>query len=303
MKVTHQIAGISFRFDTDVPIPYLQGKRFSKYETYISEPDIWYRFRVINPDTFSLSTLDDTERGQIMRTIGFPPRWVDKLIFRSPDIREVLQRCLKHPEQVLISLSWNRVIIRDYAVSHLDLFYPVERRMNFSTPLFSAGYRNMVGTFLPNFSAFMIHGAGVIRNNLTAIFLAHDGGGKSSVARLANKSTILNDDHLILSQDGNGIMVHGTPFGVLNSGPQKARLGGFFILEKSTHFNLTPINPYDVINFLWDEHIARTIILPNNLRLRTFDILYLACTQVPVYRMSFPINGVDWDAIDKAMVV
>lgn len=76
----------------------------------------------------------------------------------------------------------------------------------------------------------------------------------------------------------------------------------FFLLEKAPDFELIPIKPRDVLQFLWDEHIHSWCILPRHLKTQTFEILYNACHQAPAFRMRFPKDYLDWDAIDAAIV-
>ena len=300
--LTHRIAGISYRSELDVLVPHIQRDPFERFRINNIKPDVLQRVRQFDPESYTLPRLDTKERECIVRSVGFPQRWVEHPVWGSPDIRAVLQRCLDRPELAQIELAWNRVIIRNFYRSEFDLFYPPEKRKGFADPFFVASFRNYLATFLPNFSAVLIHASGVIRNNVAAVFLSPDEGGKTSVVKLSTGAPILNDDHIVLRRNSNAVMAHSSPLGPITSGPQKkAGLGGLFLLEKSSGFDLIPVKASDILQFIWNESMFRWHMLPKNLRKRAFEILYDACHQVPVYRMRFSKYYVDWDAIDAAM--
>jgi hypothetical protein len=298
---THRIAGITFRTESDVAIPHLREEPFKQFEVDNGEQDVRNHIRQYDPGDLTLPPMDEKEREALTRSVSFPRRWLANPIFCHPEVRAFVAYCLDHPELVHVSLAWNRAVFRDFARNELYLFYPPEKREDIADPIFVAGYRNILDTFLPNFSAVMFHGAATVRHDLAAVFLAPDEGGKTTVVQLANGAPVLSDDHPILRRDGDVIVVHGTPLGAITSGPELARLGGFFLLEKASCFELIPVKPRDVLQFIWNERMHRWGVLPRNLSLRAFDILYDACYHVPTYRMRFSRDRVDWDAIDAVI--
>jgi hypothetical protein len=302
MLVTHQIAGVTFRTESDTPIPHLLALPFIRFQVDQKLPDVRYRTKQLDSSAMSLGPLSDDECESMVRMVGFPKQWLDKPFLRSPEIRARLRTLLDQPEMAHIDLRWNRVIIRDYVSNQLDLFYSPDKRADFSEPIFIAAYRNLLASFLLNFSAVALHSSGAIRNGTAAVFLAQDEGGKTSVVEQLSEETILNDDHVVLRLDGGIVTVHGSPFGPLTCGPRQVSLGGFFWLEKASKFELIPIHPWDVLQFLWNEHMHQWLVLPKVLRVRAYEILATACRQAVTYRMRFPKDYVDWYAIDKAMV-
>jgi hypothetical protein len=303
MEITHRIADITFCTESDVLIPHLLEQPFKWFQTDDAEPvDVHCRISQLDPSDQPLPPLEDQERQRIVRSVSFVLGLLERPILRSPKVRAVLQHCLDQPELVHLALRWNRAIIHDFAHNKLDYFYPPEIREDFANPVALARYRNLFAPFLPGFSAVMVHSAGVVCNGLAALFVAPDEGGKTSVVAHAAKVSILNDDHHILRQTGNIIMAHSTPFGTVTSGPQQAKLGGLFLLEKAPRFDLIPLSTQDALQFLWDEHSHVWRFLPKGLRVRAFEVLYTACRQAAIYRMRFPKDYVDWDAIGAAMV-
>lgn len=306
MLLTHRIAGITFRTESDVPIPYLEKEPFTFFQIDPVAPDIRYRITQLDSQASALPPLDQNERKRIVRTVSFPRHWQDKLLLQSPAVRERVRVGLEQPELVHIGLAWNRAIIHNFARNEVDLLYPSEMAKDFSKPVILARYRNTFAPLLPNFSALMIHGSGVIRQGRTALFLAPDEGGKTTVVQCAlhtaTPALILNDDQVVLRQEGNRVYAHGTPFGLLTSGPHQARLGGLFLLEKASRFELLPMPPADTLQYIWGEHHHIWTLLPKVLRVRAFEILANACYQVPTYRLRFPKDSIDWAAIDEAML-
>ena len=159
----------------------------------------------------------------------------------------------------------------------------------------------MLATFMPNFSAIMLHGAGILRNGIAALFFAPDEGGKSSTIKLAIGMPILNDDQIILRKQNGMVIAHGTPFGTISSGPIQARLGAIFLLQKSSQFALSPLSTADAIEFIWNEHEHLWILMPRTLRIKAFELIADACQQAKIYRMQFPKGYIDWNAIDDVL--
>ena len=58
----------------------------------------------------------------------------------------------------------------------------------------------------------MLHAAGIVRNQLGYIFTGYSGAGKTTVCRLSEGYTVLNDDMLILSLTESGWQISATPF-------------------------------------------------------------------------------------------
>ena len=148
----------------------------------------------------------------------------------------------------------------------------------------------------------MIHSAAVVLDGAAALFLAPDEGGKTTIVRHALPGMTLCDDQNILRHEGAAILVHSTPLGLYTHGPRSAPLGGMFLVEQAESFELLPLNSLDAFEYLWNEHQGYRVYLPRALRLKTFDFLYDVCRRAPAYRMRFPKDTIDWDAIDAAMV-
>jgi hypothetical protein len=303
-KIKHQIADLIFETQSDFRIPHLERYPFTQFQCEEEPSDVTLRFHKLEEPFAPLPPLDEQLKAQIRSSANFfQLDWLEQPVFDYPKVRAKLQECLDQPEQVNIQIGNKGLFIRDFVRSELDMFcYPVIPGYFFSEPVMVARYRNLLAAFLPKFSAVMVHSSGVVRDNVAGLFLASDNGGKSTVAKHANGSSILNDDHVILRKTASGVFAYPTPFGVVtNSQLSKAELGGFFMLEKATHFELTSMNPKDILRHLWLEHEHHRYFIPSSLKKRSFELLYDAVHFVPVHRMRFPKHLVDWDAVDTAL--
>ena len=175
----------------------------------------------------------------------------------------------------------------------------------------------LVTPFLPAHGAFLVHAAAVAAAGKgagsaekAALFLARDEGGKTTAARLAagsanysaggpvrTRAVIIGDDQILLRRGRGRYWVYGTPWNLISSGPVGAPLGGIFLLEKGRHFRLVPLKAYDATAFIWDEHRHVTDFMPAAVRKKAFDLVAGACASVPVYRLTFTKDRLDWPAV------
>jgi hypothetical protein len=305
---THRIAGLAFRTEANARFTRLEEDIYERFRVGDSvQPDISQRLHRVSSDSLTLPPPVEGERKRLEGCVRHPDQ-LDGPILRSPLVRARLQACLDRPEKTDIAIAQDQVDIRDFLCNTLEVFYTSERggydeelQGYFPEYWVAANFRQMFSSFLPSFSAILIHSSGVIRDDKAALFLAPDSGGKTTVLNLSDGGILLNDDQVILRWEKSEIVAHGTPLGRMTSGPCGARVGALFVLDRGRRFRLTPLHPADLVQCLWTENQNYTFFLPQHLKKRAFDILHKACHQVPTYRMYFPKDHVDWDAIDAAM--
>jgi hypothetical protein len=302
--LTHQIAGITFRTETNVEVISLQNDSFHHFLVNGNglRPDVYHRICGIDRETLTLPPFSQKEKKRISRCICFPKDDLNVPPLQSPLVRDRLTSCLSRTEQVGLESNIFSVIIRDHIDRKIDYFYISDCGEVFKDPGLEHIFRRMFASFLPAFSAVMIHSSGLIRHGRAALFLAPDEGGKTTVMEHSTDGTILCDDQIILRKEDDTVMAHATPWGHITGGPQRAKVGGLFLLEKAAQFELIPLKAVDAVEYFWKEHLKYRAFLPKNLRLNAFEVIMAACHQAPVYRMRFPEDYVDWDAIDAAMV-
>jgi hypothetical protein len=299
--ISHRVADITFQTEADVEIPHILEPSFARFQVANSRADVVYQIRELDPKALPLPPLNERERTQLLRAVGFPKQWLDRPALNNPEVRKKIEVCLDYPELAHIGLRWERVIISNFFHNELDYFYPPDKKSDFADPLMHARYRNSLARFMPNFAAVMLHGAGVIRNDMAVLFMAPDEGGKSSVIRLAEGMPVLSDDQIILRRQNGVVHAYGTPFAPVSNGPLRSKLGGIFLLEKSSHFALSSISISEALQFIWKEQIHHWFLMPKTLRVMAFELIADACRQAKLFRVQFPKDHMDWKAIDKAL--
>ncbi|MBN1201880.1 MAG: hypothetical protein JXJ20_08510 [Anaerolineae bacterium] len=294
---TYRIGEIVFRVESDILFTGHVVDRLRQFEVDDTSPDVFCRLHRVDPVDSVLPPLRSSEIACFPRCVCAPSYSPDCALLRTAAVRARLLACLSHPDWVSLELSSGSATILDFIQREFALYYTPA--YNFSSHYLGVA---LFAPFLTIFSAVAVHSSSLVRDGTAALFVAPDEGGKTTAATLSPTGTILCDDQNILRKDGDSIFVHSTPWGRHTSGPQQARLGGIFLLEQALDFEMIPIRPVDALEFLWNEHLSYYSFLPNKLKTQAFNLFYDACCQVPVYRLHFTKDYIDWDAVHAAMV-
>ena len=308
----YQIAGITVGFQTDLPVLDYYNKVFKPFLVEGLNPDIHYRIFQFDPEKLELTLLTDAERLRLKQIPGFhPTRWYNSPLLRTLEVHQSVEACLERPDLAHVDLRLNRAVVHDFYHNKVLSLYPSQNEVLFGYTSQNNGihpgavtlppHRNKLAPMLVNFSAAILHCSGVVCNGRAALFLASDGGGKTTLLKDFPGQFVLNDDRVVLRRDSDRIIAHSTPFGRIFNGPQQAPLGGLFLLEKAAHFEIIPIPASEIVKHLWDEHIITWSILPKALRPRAFELVCDACEQAGTYRLRFSKNDVDWKAIESVI--
>jgi hypothetical protein len=297
--LSHRFAGITFRSELDTRIPYLEYKHFEKFRVKNTAPDVIQRYQGISLDSLSTAGMRAGQEKLITDYVDRASWYSNSPLLNSPVVWELLESRRDHSHSITVEVQSNSVSIFDFAMQELNIFYTLGERERLLGE--SRIAPDQFATFLTLFSAIMVHSSGLILNNKTAVFLAPDEGGKTTVVRQALSGTVLCDDQVVLRKQGESLMAYGSPWGLITDPCQTAKLGGFFLLEQAEQFELILAKPAVVFDYLWKEHEHYRFFLPKNLRVQTFNLLYAACQQAPCYRMRFPKDYINWDAIEHAM--
>jgi hypothetical protein len=306
---THKIAGIIFRTESNARIPKILERPFDQFSVDPVQADVIHSISRISLDSSEQAPpLTLQEQQHLSGLTEAIPNWLESPLLRAERVRARLSVLPISPQDRDIWIDAHHVTIRDFSRKRLDIFYTDAFRQDSSRlPALKPEYHiaanlsQIFSSYLPCFSAFLLHSSGVIRGKGAALFLAPDEGGKTTVLGHLNGEPILSDDHTLLRLEDDGAMAHGTPFGTMTNGFCRARVGALFMLFKSSHFHIEPMAPSELLNFIWAEHRDYTFFLPRPLKKQAFQIISRICYQTPVYRMYFPKDHVDWSAIDRAM--
>ncbi|MBI5958810.1 MAG: hypothetical protein HY866_08750 [Chloroflexi bacterium] len=293
---SYQVADVVVRTESDVPLSTFWRSMFDHFPVrHDAQPDICYRFQSIDPATLTLPPLDPDNQNRLLRCRH---SFLDSNLLRSPLVRERLLVCTDYPNRVYFELRPDSVNLFDFMRrEHIAFFSPHLGELITGFNI----HPSLYAIFLPVFSSLMLHCCGVLRNNRVALFLAADGGGKTTVGKLALSGTILSDDHVMLRNVDGLVTAFGTPWGLTVSETLTARVGGLFWLEQGDHFELIPLGTPEILRALWNEHGGYFHVLPDDYKTWAFNFFAELCSQLPAYRMCFSKDYVDWNAIDAAM--
>ena len=331
MLIQHKIAGINFSTEANTDLQNSQWEFLKKFEIErLVEGNVFHFIQRVEEECLNMPALDNKDRERILKfriqaDLGYgsfiiPPFFqtqnsvsdnvgkssygrdpMDLPLLHSQMVRERLEACMDYPEQVRLLLHLFSVEIYDYRLQRIDVFYHPDVQWVLDEYPLENGLRRMFTSFLPSFSCVMLLSSGFILSNLDCVFFGSDGGGKSTVVKNHFEGDVLSDDQNIVRKEGGVFKAYSTPWGHINSSPKSAPLGGLFFLEKAQEFDLISTKPYEIFEFIWQEHMQMWNGLPKNLRVEAFKILAEICYHTPCYRMKFPKTFVDWDAIDTVL--
>jgi hypothetical protein len=294
-----EIGEQKLRISSDAPRPFLIRKSFKFFAANKNHPvGIECTFFEIPSTSLVLKPPGKKEKEVLSRYILYSQIGPDSPVLKSPLVRSQLRESLRHPEHISLEMHYDSFSIFDFFQRKLMIYYLSSRKKSLESSTVGPG---ILAPFFPLFGGFMLHSSSSVLHNKAALFLAKDEGGKTTVMKNAEPRDVLSDDQNILKKEDGAFFVHSTPWSTFPNGPRKAKLGGLFLLEKAGEFSLSPINPVEMLTYLWAEHVGYTLFMPKKLRVAAFDLLREACRSAPTYRMRFPQHYIDWDAVDRAM--
>ena len=145
---------------------------------------------------------------------------------------------------------------------------------------------------------FLLHGATVVRDGRAYIFFGRSGGGKSTVASLSPKGSVLTDEISLIRYSDGCWQAHGTPFwGEFRAAGQNrlVPVAGFYLLKQATEERVEILSVKQALRallpcvlFFAGEKSAHETLL------RTL----LGLTQeIPCHRLYFRRNAEFWRVI------
>lgn len=289
------MAGLTISISSILNLPFLHDKRLQSFRTTATNPDICWEFQLIGPDSLTLPPIDPEIDPLLVRASRLGS---SSPLLGSPQVHTCLEQALDHTDCLTVEMHHGAVTILDFMANRADFFisseFSAEQKQRVIGP-------SLLAIFMPHFSAMLLHASALVRNNRTAIFLAPNEGGKTTAARLAPSGIILSDDQVLVRQTHVGFQASGTPWGLYSNSKLQAPLSGLFLLEKSRHFALNPLQPTELSHYLWEEHKNQLAILPPPLQTKAREIIVAISNSAPTWKLSFSKDAIDWETIDKAM--
>lgn len=205
--------------------------------------------------------------------------------------------------QVYFSKDENYFIIKDYKNKTCEFFttneyyyedktlYPIEEKIR-------ANLSHLFGQLSIGYNTILLHGSGIIRENMSYIFLARDGGGKTTLINKNKKFQILSDDQICYSIQDRKVFAHSSPFGTFPVDDLFAPIRAFFVIVKSNEFSLRQGDNKQLIASFWQDNLEMLVSLPKNIRKHSFQLLSSISLSAPAFELKANHGDLDWDQID-----
>jgi hypothetical protein len=289
------IGKIYYRIDFDSTRSFLRLDFFKNFKTAHKKRDILFFARIDKKEKASFAFSNKN----ILKKIHIHPNdHLDDSLFFCSKARDYLESNSTFLDHIVLEARPASLVIFNFIKNEMIAYYT----KSYSVLLEESVFRPFAFShFLVNFSSFMVHGSSLIKNGKTAVFLAPDAGGKSTIAESCPSGVVLSDDQTFIKKEKNKFIAYGTPWGKLSNHKDHAPVGAFFILEKSSKFEVSPIDYSLTLQYLWNEHISNYCFLPNDLKRKAFELILNASKSVPSYKIKFAKNYINWKEIDQIL--
>lgn len=145
---------------------------------------------------------------------------------------------------------------------------------------------------------FLLHAATVLRNGRAYIFTGKSGAGKSTVASLSPKGSVLTDEISLLQRKNGRWFAHGTPFwGEFRAvgSNAEAPVAGIFSLTKSRENRATPVRAAKLAQMLLPNILFFSPKVEDQRRL--LEIAGAASEEIPGYALEFRKDRTFWEVL------
>jgi hypothetical protein len=145
---------------------------------------------------------------------------------------------------------------------------------------------------------FLLHAATIIRDGKSYIFTGRSGAGKSTVATLSPRGSVLTDEISLLRREEGVWRAYGTPFwgefkaaGSNSSAP----VAGIFRLLQAEENRVESLRPMTTLRALLPNVLFFSVDAKANRRL--LEILSWAATEINGYNLSFRKSSTFWEVL------
>ncbi len=154
---------------------------------------------------------------------------------------------------------------------------------------------------LPKFNNLLLHSCGILDNKRAYLFVAKAEGGKSTIAKLSGKRTILNDDRIIIRKEEKGYKIYGNPWhGEVEETSNKSfYIKDIFFLKKSNLNYIKPIRKSEAMV----EFFKNSFYLPidNDIIKQVFGICSGIVKGLNCYQFGFVPDKSIWRFLNGAV--
>ncbi len=277
--VHHEIAGISFLVRSDFPIREFSLPRFGPFSVESDSVDCHIYVHMTDTRQWTLSA---DEPAEIM----------------SDSVKERLAHCVTNSSEVHIQTNEDSLLCIDFRGRRLDIIFTGDLHPGGGHFRFGAFPYSV---FLHEYGSVMLHSSCVDCRGRGVLLLASDEGGKTTAARLMEGCRILADDMVLLRREGDGFRAWGTPWTTFEPSTASSPLAGLFLLEKADRFHLEKLTFREVFSHIWEEHAFIHRVMPPEHRKAFFNLCCDISSSAPAWRLHFPPDHIDTDAVTAAM--
>jgi len=150
--------------------------------------------------------------------------------------------------------------------------------------------------------AYIIHGCGIVDKNRCFLFTGPSGSGKTTIAELAGKREVLNDEAVLIGKNKESFYLSGTPFdgGVSSRCSITSHLSAIYFLKHNATVTLEPLAKTETYYRLLSQIFDTTPLFekPGSESLSEIaDFSAAVAAQVPAYELGFYPDSSFWEVI------
>ncbi len=299
LRVVHGIAGLTVETRSDIEVKQLGDLRFEVFRANadVGAVDVQFSFAAATcgaaigwTDAYTLagSAPLGLTRGSVSTSA----------VLSCPRAIAAIAACSGHEDECCGELHPCSMSVLDFRRKALSVFYAEDSASILGEG--RVGSAALAALLLPT-GRLMLHSSAVVVDGLAAVFLAPDGGGKTTVARLAGRRPVICDDQVILEGAKGAFEAWSSPWGRFVAPGFHVPLGGLFILEKASHFSVAPAAPGDLLEVVTKDWRSGAALLPPKLQSQFLDRLWHLSRAVPCCRMQFSAGDVGWEEIGDVL--
>jgi hypothetical protein len=160
---------------------------------------------------------------------------------------------------------------------------------------------------LEDYSAYLIHAAGIAHGGRGFLFVGPAGAGKSTISRLSQTGSVLNDEISLIEFKEQRVALRDTPF----NGFYREKVQGcvplkvVFLLEHGAEHEIEDLSMTSATKALFQQLVPPVGLeesLSGTSIGRMLDVAARLAEAVPVRRLRFRPDPGFWEAIDKLLM-
>jgi len=181
-------------------------------------------------------------------------------------------------------------------------------------PYFNYHYGKLImikmtfAAFLYDTQTIFLHASSIIKNKKGYIFCGEKRAGKSTITKLSNNSTILNDETAIIQKRNNKFFIYGNPLGgqyfkfkkILKPNNKFVKLNRIFFIKKAKKNNIKEIPRINIITELTKEEMYFKFVTRDKKQYeKTFKLIKNISKEVKCNYLYFKKDNTFWRKINE----